>query len=653
MIATISQWTLLGMASFFVILVSSKVYAKAEVAFNNQPTPPRYLVRPPIYNTSRAIFGAFSLCLFSLIIIFDEDISKLDPLLPDFVSNVLEGLGDVDKNFSVTVVVSAWLFVALTSIRLKYNPIILMRDLIYSRAAIPQKAEMIARMAENIDTIPVEIIEKVVESHSTNAVSVGDFDLSPDTVEFKWALCSYYRYYLGQQTGPEITIFSEPSFAWDKIKEEYLQISTSYQSLRSDSHNLSNEQRKTIFDQIDSLLRKLCRLVACFLFFSSNTEEKFWRKAGSLGISVDTTRVFFRYGRNMAKLMLAIVVAIIVGTIVVSTGYDIGHSGIEALSSTSGNPAFRWLVFGLVMYVPPVAFVVALRHFSLSTDWRRPEDPLGTFAVYFVAGFAICILTLIFLGPHLAALFSTQPPPQTPPTTGARVLSAIRWSLAPGILCAYAALRLQGGRLCQFGEADDRWDPLKRGILVGSVVGLVVLLVSLTGKETLELPNGDQSHLKFLSVATAVAFLIGGFSAAIIDRGRQQRLIGPDLLTMDQLVKTLIGIWSVKESYAHGKAVGTVQISEKSEALCGKMTRKLEDTETNRSFDVTNELKIEIGDGGTIKFMTTSTEVGEGGPEDFDPDTWVGQLISMKQMTGRIFDSTNIQGKFAMEKTSE
>ena len=368
----------------------------------------------------------------------------------------------------------------------------------------------------------------------------------------------------------------------------------------------------------------------------------------------------------MAKLMFAIVIAIIAGTIVFSIGYDIGHSGIEALSSTSGYAdfprandytAFRWLVFGLVMYVPPVALIVALRHFSLSTDWSRPEDPLGTFALYFFAGFAICVLTLIYVGPHLAAFLpqqsSPQPPPQTPPTEGARVLSAIRWSLAPGILCAYVALRLQGGRLCQFGEADDKWDPLKRGILVGSAVSLMVLLVSLTGKEALELPNGDQSHLKFLFVATAVAFLIGGFSAAIIDRGREQRLIGPDLLTMDQLVKALIGIWSVKESYAHGKAVGTVQISGKSEALCGEMTRKLEDTETNRSFDVTNELKIEIGDGGTIRFMTTNAEVGEGGPEDFDPDTWVGQLISVKQMTGRIFDSKNIQGKFAMEKTSE
>ena len=206
-IATISQWTLLGMAGFFVLLVSSKVYAKAEFAFNNQPTPLQYLVRPPIYNTSRAIFGLFSLCLFSLILFFHEDISKLDPILsefvplPEFVSNVLKGLGDGNKKFSVTVVVSAWLFVALTSVRLKYNPIILIRDLIHSRTAIPKKAKMIVAMVENIDTIPAEIIEKVVESHSTNAVSVKDFDLSPDTVEFKWALCSYYRYYLDQQTG--------------------------------------------------------------------------------------------------------------------------------------------------------------------------------------------------------------------------------------------------------------------------------------------------------------------------------------------------------------------------------------------------------------------------------------------------------------------
>jgi len=429
-------------------------------------------------------------------------------------------------------------------------------------------------------------------------------------------------------------------------------LSASYQSLRSNEQELTNEQRTEIIGEVENLLKKLARLIACFLFVSSNTEEKFWREVGKLGISVDTTRIFFHFGSNIGKLVAAIVLAIVGGTIVFGVTFDAIFSSGTDLFHVADNTPFLWLVFGIIMYVPPVAIVVAWRHFSQTENWKRPEDEFGTFALYFIAGFCICALTLYFATPVLIELL--KPSAQdTSGTTGPRLLAAIRWSFAPGILCAYAALRLQGGYICAFGETDERFARLKRGLLVGSAIGLIVFLMSLTGGEKITFPDGEESRGKFLFLATGVAFLIGGLSAAALDRGRQQRLIGPYLLTFDQLTKSLIGKWSLRETYAHGIAKGIVVVSESSDGLTGKISRKFRDNQTNRSFDVANDVKIEILDGGTVKFHTTRTEVGDGGPDDFDPDTWIGQLKSMDQIAGRLFDAERIEGKFTMEKTAD
>jgi hypothetical protein len=116
----------------------------------------------------------------------------------------------------------------------------------------------------------------------------------------------------------------------------------------------------------------------------------------------------------------------------------------------------------------------------------------------------------------------------------------------------------------------------------------------------------------------------------------------------DRLLEMLSGRWSIAEEYPHGSAQGEIEFSEDGDEMRGHMKRTLTPV-VGDVFEVENDLIVELK-RGRLAMTSKNIEVGEGGPEDFEPDVWHGQFNKNQTVSGRVFDLKRITGRFLMRK---
>jgi len=470
---------------------AKEAFGRGAVVLAEVPTLPRYMTRKPLYVYGIGAFVALSLFIYTTIVAFYK------PFLP-FVKFISTPLYDVSLELSnsrrltypVIIILAAVVFAALLKLEHKWNPVLLLRNIVYMGVAIPRKAKELIDYTKDTLSVPDNAKSNVVEDPNTQHVAIVDFEKNRGTLDRKWAEASYMRQWLGahETSGSHATFFNEPSLRWKThgdivgVQEEYIQIAASVGPLKSGAEGIEGIEN-AVNDQVDRLYGNFCRLVACFLVYKNSEEEKIWRDAEAFGISHG--KIFIH--NPLSRFILFVVgvpIAIYFGCASSAVAFDKWHGVgfIDSLSQINIKLINTWTLYGLALNCTAIFCLLLWHYVSEKLETRHQGFHGVRYAWYFVVGMLVAGVVLSVL----LKLFSDDDKFE-----GMGVLEVFganfQWALVPGIICAFLGFRMD--------SSMDIETPIRTRIIMqtGWALGLgaiAALMVVLPAFAIVSLPPG-------------------------------------------------------------------------------------------------------------------------------------------------------------------
>ena len=142
--------------------------------------------------------------------------SWLQKLIDTVVANGL-------LSFPLTVVLAAVILFLLLKSQTDWNPLLLLRRLVWGWVSIPQLANTIMLKARDALVVPIKERAAVAGKSDAPYVDVGDFEKDRNSLDRNWAELCYIRLWLAENraAGSHHTFFNKSSFAWDKLDTDY------------------------------------------------------------------------------------------------------------------------------------------------------------------------------------------------------------------------------------------------------------------------------------------------------------------------------------------------------------------------------------------------------------------------------------------------
>ena len=180
------------------------------------------------YHLGRLVFAIFSCGVFLLLVqLHDEVVGPLG-LIPGIPlpKELLSALGDPSAPYLLVVGAMGAVYVYLLSKEAEWNVLLVMRGLIQRWISIPQLAARIVSQIRLLLRVPKEAIAQVIAD--SKGIAEQDFRKDSNTPDRIWAETCYMRWWLiqGHDSGEDATFFSEESFAFGKLLEEFHGVSS-------------------------------------------------------------------------------------------------------------------------------------------------------------------------------------------------------------------------------------------------------------------------------------------------------------------------------------------------------------------------------------------------------------------------------------------
>ncbi len=455
-----------------VLLVAIAVVMAAYYAHNafetpiatpdDGPAPPRYMTQPRQYRMG--MFAYVGLCLIGYVLIvgFYKDLAPFlapvaPPPLKPYIQAYVQGS---PMSFPVVVVLAVAALVTLLKIEHEWNPLYVLRRLVWGWVSIPDLANQIMAAARNDLVVPAQ--ERVaVASEPANHVDSGDFDKDRQSVDRTWAELCYVRLWLTRKhdQGPHLTFFNEPSFAWQGLETNYKKIHGQIVPLKQ-ALNEEDTPVRELFEEtaakIETLRRQYCRLAALFIVFENDTKKTAIRDANQFGARVGSVEARANPMRYVMLFIVAILISINLGVWLSAALWDLAHPAAAASAlGQEANVATRWVYYGLATYGAPIIVVLLLRYLGWSYDAEQPSSYLTSYAAIFVIALCVSVTSLA-----LATEFGPGP------SAGKPFLDLLsmdfKWGWSPALICVYVVYHV-----------DRQIDPLLPdiGTLGGEGVG--------------------------------------------------------------------------------------------------------------------------------------------------------------------------------------
>lgn len=661
--------SLLVICIVMICLCAFHSYSKTELPVHNYPTLPKYLIQKPRYYASMGLFALVpSFCLIVLLLYREHLGLFADFLVRQFNIPGLDGidsdtLNKINEDPQSAIIIVTCIIILILRIEKAGNPLIFIRDRIYKAASMPLNARHIANLAATNVALDKEKVKSVLKNTLVESVTQRDFEFSRNTIEYKWAVSSYYIYCFEDFERNESygSFFSNTYFGWDDLKKEYLRQSILIKSYKNRSIKLNEQQNNEIRESVDALLNKLTRLLACFLFYTNNTQSSMWVMAQNIGVGIDQSvgivkEHYFRI--PVLELIFCIFTSIFLGSFLGGLIYDLIWpestslmSIILQFASNIDKTPLLWGIWSIMLYAPPILFFLYFfRKDKINQD--KSISLWGNSLIYFVLSY-IYTACVLFIVTYLQEAFQgDQPIVQgcSPKNRGQRVSLALMWAIPTGVFCGYFIARLSGLRLSVCDRLAGRFAPVLKALILSVFLMLCTFLVTIISECKMVSIDDNLSPGKFWFVTIFASGLLGfcaDLFAQYLNHLKTQNL---QHLSEDEIKKLFTGLWGLEERYAHGEVNGKIEIIFDNNRLIGKMQRKMSPVRGN-TFDVSNDVNIEF-EHDTIKMTTISGTliVGEHGPDDFKPDMWVGRLNEDNTISGRVFDDDHISGSFKVRR---
>jgi len=423
-------------------MVIAAYYARA--AFDAPPielgdsrTPPRYMTQPPQYRLAVIAYIVICLAFYDLGTYFFKDLLPLANFVaPAWLETLIQkttanGL----LTFPLTVVLAAAVFFILLKNDTEWNPLLLLRRLIWGLASIPQFANAIMLTARDALVVPMGY-RAWVAGYAPN-VDIGDFEKIRNSLDRDWAELCYIKLSLDKNraAGVHYSFFNEVSFAWDKLDADYATACVDVARVKQPLGRGNVSDVAEVSKQVKILRSKYCKLQACFLVFKNETKDKVIDEAIDFGIPMNKKITVARSNplRYLLVFLVGIIIAISVGVTVSAVGWDLLHGNNNNTTNQDSELITRWIGYSLANYGTPIVIVLAMSYLGWTVNHNQPASYPISYAMIFIVALCVSALSL-----SLAVKFVSDSTLAEKPFFELLFME-FKWSLSPALVTLYIA----------------------------------------------------------------------------------------------------------------------------------------------------------------------------------------------------------------------
>jgi hypothetical protein len=501
----------LALGLIFVGILGARSFGR-RIQFEDLPTFPKYMT-----SRSQYIFGLWSFILLSMttfwcLVYFNRQVFPVvKPVLNIYFPGLYDRLESLivigSPPYFVVVVVMSIAFLALLRWENEYNPLSMLRDLIQSWIKIPYLAKRIAYLTKNALSVPNEAVDAISDADIVPKVYQSDFTKNLQTIDRKWAELSYIKWWLERRNPAEdATFFTEDSFNWRSLREEYNQCATAVGAARSEESNPNQEARflltKTAQDRLQDLLPKFTRLIACYLVYKNDSRDRLAACAKEFGIDVSRSTADSPLWYSIIYLV-TLLGAVYIGVYSSAIVYDLFHGlGFEAFNQ---DPRLveRWLAYTAANYGGPIVLMLVTRFIASEIKYDSTQSYLARYCAIFLLAWIV--------GPFLLTIAI-----KLVGTAGARAQhfsdlygKNFLWGIGPGLMCVYLCYYLDKQTQPDLPDVVQRRDTvfvrLSYSLIFTCVVMVILspLLMQITAN-----PESMWDSYKLRAVATGATLIV-------------------------------------------------------------------------------------------------------------------------------------------------
>ncbi|MFK7885295.1 MAG: hypothetical protein AB8G16_00390 [Gammaproteobacteria bacterium] len=489
-------------------------FRRRSLSLGEEPTLPEYFTRQRMYWFGLVTYLVINAFLFlALVNVWMPIAPLIDAMREGIAARDLAALfARLDGGLLAPWIVAGG-FVILIGIESQLNPLLIIRNAVLDVFAMPRKAVDVynALRASSMSKIDVETREEVISYLIADTLDVGDFDKTKESIEYKWARASLlYAKIQSYARDPSYQrFFIEPSLRWGDICLLVNQSSEQLAVWKSQPPHYSKTMR--VITDLNDLDRLLCRLLACLVIFGSANEKQMWETVDSLGGNPQRLKLKHTY-KYLLTFAAAMVLGVLVGrefAVLLQRAIDpdtiLRHFSFDTL---------RWVLYGLFIYVMPLALVFASRIVADRTVTSEPERRYyGFYTLMMLLGFVVSTtMSALVLG--LAGTAGEG--------TGFDFFQSVRfsnrWGILPALLCGYAAFQMD-----TFVSDDESKSHMVLLALARfaawAVIALIIMLYATDGLQA------QAATLRFNVVVTTV-FVVGAIGAVTRFKTVNARVVG-------------------------------------------------------------------------------------------------------------------------------
>lgn len=486
---------------------------------------PIYMTRRPLYLTGMFFYAAMAVIMFVMIVfLYPEIHPATEKILPGPVYQWIDEVIGSTESVTLTalVIVAGVVFYYLLQIEKSWNPVHYIWQIIASAVGIPRKARHITSAIRNRLEIPstFEIVRdggKLLEGFAANAAGA-----SRRTIKRDWIECVYMRHWLNQkQANGSAAFFDGNSSQLNSLvvgRNSEMNVAKLLidDIIRNQAASSGNEEAadqsgeiEVLAARVSGLHASLARLVACYAIYNNGSEQSLWRELEEFGVARD--RVIRTKLSSILFIIIATLLAVVGGLVTSSVAFDLTQTG-KINSAELSKTLTVWLFYTISMYCLPIFILMIIRYIAERMDSWEDELHLTFYASAFLIGMISSSIVLVIGQIYVPADDQVR---STPPDVIGIYLHIWLWTIAPGILTAFVAYRMDEGLPLNRHGKPSKARAIMWGTIVGGTLVVVVGVVLLVKWDDLSASPAIANVAKFAFTAECTVFAIGFIIGAI------------------------------------------------------------------------------------------------------------------------------------------
>lgn len=497
----LAQYILLTLGLAFAGYLAYQAFDTPPVQLGDDPALPRYMTQPNKYRLGVMTFVGTCLVVYILIFYFHKELLPIAGALNPALQHAIETwMKDGSFSYPLGIVVSMVMFLTLLKVDKDWNPIFVLRRVVHGWVSIPQIANALMIAIRDQLDVPCDGRALVARDPDTPDVTIGDFEKGRFTPDRKWAELCYIRLWLERhyRQGSHFLFFNEPNFKWQELTKDYDSARERIAGIKRGEVTKSSEIEE-VAEEIGSLRGRYCRLAACFLVYTNETQKDALSDARQFGVTITPDQPGTNPLRYTAIFVAAIVVAIYIGVSLSAMVWDLLHHNPVTVQS---DIATRWMYYALANYGMPIIVVLLLRYLGWRSDRSQPNSYLISYATVFLV--ALCVASVCLAA---AQLMAGQVAIES---LGPQLYQNIKWGISPAVVAIYVAYHVdrQIDPLLPEIGSSEHWQ-LPQRLMSCVFFAILVSLFSLLPTLSISVSRSPWPVPKLQIVILGTTFIVG------------------------------------------------------------------------------------------------------------------------------------------------